>query len=184
MTVESPETPAGGEPELHGTLETIGGRPALRFEHLLAAPVKRVWRAVSVPRELGTWFPAAVGWTPAAGEKFDVGGATLEVTTVEEYHRLAWTYAGQPQSFGLAAEGPGCRLTFTHVLDDPALTARTAAGWEAYLARLGPHLAGDDITEEAAHERWEETHERYARLFGVDPTPGRQFAAALRAGPA
>jgi predicted nucleic acid-binding Zn ribbon protein len=32
-----------------GTLETVDGRPALRFERVLAHPVERVWRAVSVP---------------------------------------------------------------------------------------------------------------------------------------
>ena len=34
-----------------GTLETIDGRPALRFERILGYPVERVWRAVSVPAE-------------------------------------------------------------------------------------------------------------------------------------
>lgn len=182
MTDESKETTTAGEPLVHGTLETIGDRPALRFEHVLTHSVERVWQAVSVPAELGTWFPAAVNWTPAVGETFDVGGANLEVTTVDPLQRLAWIYAGQPQSFELAAAGDGCRLTFTHVIDDLALSAQTATGWETYLSRLAPHLDGEDITEEVAHKPWAEIHERYAELFGVDPTPGRQFAAALRAG--
>ena len=50
-----------------GTLETIDGRPALRFERRLAWPVERVWQAVSEPAELERWFPAAADWTPAAG---------------------------------------------------------------------------------------------------------------------
>ena len=181
MTDETPETAAGAEPVIHGTLETIEGRPALRFSHSLAHSVQRVWQAVSVPAELGSWFPAAVDWTPAVGETFDVGGSTLEVTAVEPGQRLAWIYAGQPQSFDLAVEGDGCRLTFTHVIDDHAPAAQTATGWETYLSRLEPHLDGEDSTEEVAHERWAKTHERYAELFGVDPAPGRLFAAALRA---
>ena len=60
VTDETPETTIGGEPMIHGTLETIEGRPALRFERSLTHPVDRVWRAVSVPAELGSWFPAAV----------------------------------------------------------------------------------------------------------------------------
>lgn len=167
---------------IHGTLETIGGRPALRFERTLAYPVERVWRAVSAPAELERWFPAATEWTPATGETFEAAGATGEVTEVAPPRRLAWVYAGQLFSFDLAALGGGCRLAFTHVIDDRALAAQTAAGWETYLSRLEPHLAGGYLSEEEAHEPWEEIHERYAERFGVDPEPGRRFAEGLRAG--
>jgi uncharacterized protein YndB with AHSA1/START domain len=165
-----------------GTLETIDGRPALRFERTLAYPVERVWRAVSVPAELERWMPAAVDWTPAKGETFESYGATCEVTDVDAPHRLAWTYASQPHSFELAAQEDGCRLIFTHVLGDRALAAQTATGWHTYLSRLEPHLARGYLSEEEAHKGWEEIHERYAERFGVDPTPGRRFAANLRAG--
>ena len=167
---------------IHGTLETIDGRPALRFERILAFPVERVWRAVSEPAELERWFPAAVDWTPATGETFDIGGSTVEVTEVDPPHRLAWTYADQLHRFELFAHEGGCRLIFTHVIDDRPLAAQTATGWETYLLRLDSLLAGEDLSEEAAHQQWGEIHERYAERFGVDPTPGRRFAAALRAG--
>ncbi|GAB2650871.1 SRPBCC domain-containing protein [Kribbella swartbergensis] len=176
-------TPAAGRgPVVHGTLETIDGRPALRFERTLPHSVERVWRAVSVPAELERWFPAAADWTPAVGETFEAGGASGEVTEVDPPHRLAWNFAGQFYSFDLTAEGDGCRLVFTHVIDDRGLSAQTAAGWETYFLRLEPHLAGESMSEEQAHRQWEEIHEQYAERFGVDPSPGRQFAAALRAG--
>jgi uncharacterized protein YndB with AHSA1/START domain len=161
----------------YGTLETIDGRPALRFERSLAYPIERVWQAVSVPAELGRFFPGAADWTPVKGETIDLGGATLEVTEVNAPHRLAWTFAGQPQSFELVAEEGGCRLIFTHVIDDlPA--AQTATGWETYLSRLEPHLAGEYLSDEEAHKPWKDIHERYAERFGVDPEPGRRWAAA------
>ncbi|MEV0830589.1 SRPBCC domain-containing protein [Nonomuraea rubra] len=163
-----------------GSLETIDGRPALRFERTLPYPVERVWRAVSVPAELERWFPAAAEWTPAVGEIIETAGGTGEVTEVDPPHRLAWTFAGQSYSFELTSEGDGCRLVFTHVIDDRGLSAQTAAGWEAYLSRLEPHLAGEPVSEMEAHGQWEEAHERYAERFGVDPAPGRRFAAALR----
>lgn len=167
---------------IHGALETIDGRPTLRFELSLNHSVERVWQAVSVPAELERWFPAAVDWTPAVGETFEAGGATLEVTEVDPLRRLAWTYAGLTQSFGLAAKGEGCRLIFTHTVDaDLTLVAQTATGWETYFSRLDPYLRGENITEEVAHEQWAEIHESYAELFGVDPEPGRKFAASLRA---
>ena len=45
---------------MHGTLETIDDRPALRFERRLAHPVDAVWRAVTEPAELAHWFPSSV----------------------------------------------------------------------------------------------------------------------------
>ena len=165
-----------------GTLETIEGRPALRFERVLAHPVERVWRAISDPAELERWFPAAADWTPAKGETFDAWGSTGEVTEVDAPHRLAWTFGAERFSFDLSADDDGCRLVFVHVFDDRAGSAQTAAGWDAYLSRLDAHLAGGHLTEEQAHEPWEEVHERYAERFGIDPAPGRQFIADYRAG--
>jgi uncharacterized protein YndB with AHSA1/START domain len=160
----------------YGTLETIDGRPALRFERSLAYPIERVWRAVSVPAELERFFPGAADWTPAKGETVDLGGATLDVSEIDPPHRLAWTFAGQPQSFELVETHRGCRLIFTHVIDDlPA--AQTATGWETYLSRLDPHLAGGYVSDQDAHKPWREIHERYAERFGVDPEPGRRWAA-------
>lgn len=161
----------------YGTLETIGGRPALRFERSLTYPIERVWQAVSVPAELERFFPGAADWTPAEGETIDVGGAILEVTEVNAPHRLEWVFAGQPQSFELVETDGGCRLIFTHVIDDLP-SAQTATGWEIYLSRLEPHLAGAFLADEEAHKPWYDVHERYAERFGVDPEPGRRWAAA------
>lgn len=135
-----------------GTLSTVDGRPALRFERVLSHPVDRVWRAVSVPAELEQWFPAAADWTPAVGEALEVGGMTGEVTEVEPPHRLAWTFAGDLYAFDLTEHEQGCRLVFTHVFDDRSAAARTAAGWDVYLSRLAPHLVGDHLTEVEAHQ--------------------------------
>ncbi len=160
-----------------GTLETIDGRPALRFERVLTHPVERVWRAVSVPAELEQWFPAAAEWTPAVGEVIEAVGMTGEVTEVDPPHRLAWTFAGDHYAFDLTEHDDGCRLVFTHVFDDHSAAAQTAAGWDAYLSRLAPHLAGGHLSEEEAHEPWGDVHERYAEAFGLDPEPGRRFLA-------
>ncbi|MEW9552663.1 SRPBCC domain-containing protein [Nonomuraea sp. NPDC050783] len=164
-----------------GTLETIDGRPALRFERTLSHSVERVWRAISTPAELERWFPAAVEWTPAEGEILDAYGATGEVTEVAAPHRLAWTFGGEQYSFELSAREGGCRLVFTHVFGDRALAAQVATGWHTYLARLEQHLAGRHLSERDASEPWREIHERYAERFGIDPAPGRRFAEMLEA---
>jgi uncharacterized protein YndB with AHSA1/START domain len=162
------------------TLSALNGRASLRFERELPYPVERVWQAVSEPAELERWFPAAAAWTPAVGETFEAAGAVGEVTEVDAPNRLAWTYNDEDYSFDLAGHDGGCVLAFTHVIKDGALAAQTATGWHTYLSRLEPHLAGGFLSEDEAHEGWAELHERYAERFGVDPTPGRRFAASLR----
>ena len=57
-----------------GTLETIDGRRALRFERRLPHSPERVWRAVTEPAELARWFVAPVPWKPELGETFDAAG--------------------------------------------------------------------------------------------------------------
>ncbi len=103
-----------------------------------------------------------------------------EIIELNAPHRIAWTFAGELFRFELRAEKRGCLLVFTHVFDDRTLVAQTAAGWEAYLSRLEPHLAGHPLSEEEAHEPWAELHELYAQRLGIDPTAGRRFIATQR----
>jgi uncharacterized protein YndB with AHSA1/START domain len=164
---------------MNANLQTIDGRPALRFERYLAHPVARVWRAVSEPAELGRWMPAVADWTPKLGEVFELGGQTGQITELDPPHVIAWTFGGDLFRFALHAEGEGCALVFTHVFDDAKLAAQTAAGWECYFERLDAHLADEYLSEERAHEPVGERHERYAARFGLDPAPGRAFIASL-----
>jgi uncharacterized protein YndB with AHSA1/START domain len=165
---------------IDGTLETIDGRPALRFERLMAHPIERVWRAVTEPAELAQWFVAPVSWTPALGETFGGGGASGEITALEAPRLLAWSWANERYAFELTPDGDGCRLVFTHVFDaryGPA--AQHAAGWETYLDRLAAMLGGGALSEEDAHGPIGELHEIYAARFGQDPAPGRKMIASL-----
>jgi uncharacterized protein YndB with AHSA1/START domain len=165
---------------LNGTLETVDGRPALRFERRLGHSVERVWRAVTEPSELERWFVATVDWTPAAGETFEAYGQTGEITELEPPRTIAWQWADELYRFDLEPDGSGCLLVFTHVFADRALGAQHAAGWETYLARLDAHLAGEGLSEEDAHGPVGELHERYAERFGLDPEVGRRAIAAMQ----
>lgn len=164
-----------------GTLETINGRPALRFCRTLQHSIERVWRAVSEPSELENWFPAVAPWTPAVGEKLEVYGMSGEVTEVAEPTRLAWNFNGDDYSFDLSPTTEGCELVFIHVFNEGTPAAQTAAGWHSYLARLDVLLAGGHLSELDAHASWGEAHERYAASFDVDPEPGRKFWADFQA---
>ena len=165
---------------IDGTLTTIDGRPALRFERRLAHPLERVWRAVTEPAELAQWFVAPVAWTPALGETFEAEGASGEITALQAPTLLRWTWAQERYSFELEPAGDGCLLVFTHVFDPsygPA--AQHAAGWETYLERLDVHLDGETLSEEDAHGSIGELHEIYADRFGQDPAPGRRMIASF-----
>src|ERR1700679_3555266 len=69
-----PCPPPGGESGMTADLQTIDGRPALRFERYLDHPVERVWRAVSEPAEVRRWMPAAADCTLTLGYIFELGG--------------------------------------------------------------------------------------------------------------
>ena len=160
-------------------LQTIEGRPALRFERYLDHPVERVWRAVSEPAEVRRWMPAAADWTLTLGAEFELGGQQGQITELDPPHLIGWRFGADRFRFTLAAKGDGCALVFTHIFNDAAPAAQTAAGWECYLDRLDAQLAGQDLSEELAHQPVGERHERYAARFGLDPAPGRAFIATL-----
>ena len=165
---------------ISGTLETIDGSPALRFERALPHAVERVWRAVTEPAELQHWFVAPVPWTPTLGETFEGGGASGRITALEPPHVIRWEWGAERYSFELRPVDDGCMLVFTHVFDakyGPA--SQHAAGWETYFARLDAQLAGGALSEERAHDRVGELHERYAARFGEDPGPGRKMIASM-----
>jgi uncharacterized protein YndB with AHSA1/START domain len=149
------------------------------LERHLDHPVERVWRAVSEPAEVRRWMPAAADWTLTLGAEFELGGQRGQITELEPPHLIGWTFGADRFRFTLQAEGDGCALVFTHMFSDAAPAAQTAAGWECYLDRLDAQLAGQDLSEERAHQPVGERHERYAARFGLDPAPGRAFIASL-----
>lgn len=166
-----------------GTLTELDGRPALRFVRQLPHAVDRVWRAVSDPAELTSWFVATVAWTPAEGESFDVMGIPLQITTVDPPHLLAWSWGDERYRFELTerpGDTPGCTLVFVHAFNpDLGPAAQHAAGWEGYLDRLDVHLDGGELSELDAHDQIAERHEQYAAAFGEDPAPGRAGIAGM-----
>lgn len=162
---------------MNGTLQTVDGRPALRFERHLAHPVERVWRAVTDPAELDRWFVATVQWIPAEGETFESHGQSGEITELDPPRTIAWTWGDERFRFELRPDGGACVLVFTHVFGDRSLGAQHAAGWEVYFNRLDVHLAGGFLSEEEAHGAAPELHERYAEAFELDPEVGRRMFA-------
>ena len=150
---------------MHGTYETIEGRPAVRFERRLAHPVDAVWRAVTEPDQLAHWFPTE----PPAED---------DITEQDPPRLLAfrWGDQGDHLRLELAEAGEGCVLTLTHTLAAPDQASRDAAGWHVCLDHLERSLAGEDLTapgSEATGE-WQEHFDEYERrgLPTGAPIPG------------
>jgi uncharacterized protein YndB with AHSA1/START domain len=166
----------------HGTLETVDGRAALRFERRLAHPVETVWQAVTQPAELAHWFPAEVtvdlrvggAMTFDQGEGEPTGG---EVTELDPPRVLAFLWGEDQLRVELEPDDRGCVLRFTHVIGDERRAARDAAGWHVCLDALERRLAGEPPAgpHSGLGSPWEPLYEEYAgRGLPVGaPIPGR-----------
>lgn len=153
------------------TLLKAGARPVLRFERNLPEPPEEVWRAVTDPVEMRSWFPTRIEieeWKVGAEltHHFDEHDIDPLPGTVLEWDppcRVSFTWGTDTISFELtpSAHG-GTAFVLTEELD-ASHAARNAAGWEACLDRL-----------EGGQEReaWRARFDRY--VAGFKPVLGPQ----------
>jgi uncharacterized protein YndB with AHSA1/START domain len=153
------------------TLLKTGARPVLRFERHLPKPVDTVWRAVTDPVEMRTWFPTRIEideWNVGAAltHYFDeqdiepLPGAVLEW---DPPRRVSFTWGSDTISFELT---PAANGSTTFVLTEELSAnhaARNAAGWDTCLDRL--QLGAED-------ESWQPRFQRYVTSF--EPILGHQ----------
>lgn len=159
-------------------LDTIGGKPVLRFERRLAHPVAKVWRAVTDPAEMAHWFPATVQTELKQGAKMTFGfgdaaavdeklteGEILEYDPPKVY---AFRWNADVFRLELVPDGDGCVLRFSQTLGGgPAgrlAAGRHAVGWDHCLDSL---LARLDGREAGPFTEWLAAMERYIDHFGL-----------------
>jgi uncharacterized protein YndB with AHSA1/START domain len=157
---------------VHTTYESIGGRPALRFERRIAHPVEAVWGAITEPAELEQWFPTTVGGEMRAGGeltftfvKHDIPPMTGAVTDFDPPSLLAFYWGEDHLRFELspADDLAHTDLRFTVLLDSADKAARDGAGWHGCLDRLDASLDGaDEHTLKAINDGWREHYDEYA----------------------
>ncbi|HEY7486348.1 MAG TPA: SRPBCC family protein [Streptosporangiaceae bacterium] len=170
---------------MNGTLQTVAGRPTLRFERRLKHPVEKVWQAITDPAELAHWFPQKVeGASSVDGGPFVVGaklrfpferevvmdGEALpdfegEVLEVDPPRVLMYTWADDVLRFELIPDGPGCLLVFTDTFSERGKAARDGAGWHVCLEGLVALLDG---TAPPPEDRWKGLYETYTDTFGPE----------------
>jgi uncharacterized protein YndB with AHSA1/START domain len=143
---------------VYGTYETYEGKPAVRFERVYPHPVERVWRSITVPEELATWFPSTIEGDLREGGalRFSFPDEIVEpmdgrVVELDPPRVFAFLWGKDLLRLELAPEGDGTRLTLTQTLE-PDEAARNAAGWHVCLDKL----AGEDTD-------WEPLYEEYQR---------------------
>jgi uncharacterized protein YndB with AHSA1/START domain len=166
-----------------GTLVTIDGRQALRFERRYRRPIERVWRAISDPDEMKQWFPSDVEGDRAAGARltFDdeaqraaaraAGEPTRDdgpmfhgtVVAYEPPTVFSFTWGGELIRLELAPDGDGTALVFTQVLSHQSVAARNGAGWHGCLGELDRLLGAEPAVDD---EGWEAVYADYLERMG------------------
>lgn len=135
-------------------LRTDPDHCTLSFERRLAAPIERVWAALTDPAQLGGWLADSTVDLRIGGRivhEFDPDDAgsqvegtilLLDPPTTLEYE---WRFSGEAESvlrYDLLADGQGTRLSLTHRLLGSNQAAGYGAGWHTYLDALDALLAG------------------------------------------
>jgi uncharacterized protein YndB with AHSA1/START domain len=146
------------------TLLRAGSRPVLRFERHLARPVDEVWRAVTDPDEMRSWFPTRIEideWKAGAAmthhfDAHDIDPLPGRVLDWDPPRRVSFTWAADTITFELAPAGDGGTIFVLTEELSAQHAARNAAGWDACLDRLE---AG------AESEAWQARFDRYASAF-------------------
>ncbi|WP_158893824.1 SRPBCC family protein [Amycolatopsis anabasis] len=164
--------------EYQATLDTIAGKPVLRFERRLQHPPSKVWRAVTDPAELKHWFPAAVETELKPGAKMRFvfpDEAPIDATSEGEVLEFdppkvfAFRWMEDVLRFELVPDGGGCLLVFTQSVGGGWIgglaAGRNAIGWDVCLAGLEAFLADRSFEQPA---EWLAPMERYIAKFGLD----------------
>jgi uncharacterized protein YndB with AHSA1/START domain len=153
------------------TLFKSGSRPVLRFERHLPKPVETVWRAVTDPTEMRTWFPTRIEideWRVGASlthyfDEHDIEPLPGTVLGWDPPRRVSFTWANDTISFELTpAPDGGTTFVLTEELS-ASHAARNAAGWEGCLDRLQHGVENGS---------WEPRFQRYMAAF--EPILGHQ----------
>ncbi len=146
---------------MSATFTEDDGRATVRVERRFAHPPARVWRAVSEPAGLATWFPATVEIDLRLGGPVRFSfGADGEITELDPQRLLAFTWDGELIRFELEPDGDGTRFRLDHTFQDRSSGASSAAGWQECVAALGTGLDGlpvpetDPVAIRAEHERF------------------------------
>ncbi len=133
------------------------GRTFVRFERKLGHPIETVWRAITDPVQLASWFPG-FQFESEQGARYEIrfggdcDGPPHVEGTVVAYDPPNVLQCGTIR-WELEAVGSACLLVFSDVLQfqegrsDAEVTNSVLGGWHRYLDLLAQSLdgAGPDL---------------------------------------
>jgi uncharacterized protein YndB with AHSA1/START domain len=186
-----------GEKPGDGEIRAIGdGRYEIRIIRLIPRPVETVWAALTIPERLEAWLGERADLDLRVGGRYLVWfpGSTTDgvlgvITDYDPPRLLAYDWNGGAGDnnirWALAAEGDGCRLTFSALckrVTEPGVNAWWIlggfAGWRGFMDDLSASITGEAAPEADALEH-PDLVARYRRHFGAH-VPGFDKAPTLR----
>jgi len=145
------------------------------MERRLPHPPAKVWRAITEPEHLSSWFPSSVALDLRAGGDmtFTQGGddgpeQKGTVLEVDAPRLLAFAWESSLLRFDLRPDGDGTVLTFSHTFDDRYGAASFTAGWRVCFDALDDVLAGRSPAEPTTPEAMAADHDRLVAELGLD----------------
>ena len=157
-----------------GNLERRDRDALLTFTRRLSYPPAKVWRALTEPEHLASWFPTTIEGERAVGARLRFGFKENEAPPFEgemlafeppSLMELRW--GDEILRFEVVAQGDGSVLVFTCLFEEVGKGARDGAGWHSCLDLLGLDLAGL-VAPWSAADRWKELRGTYVERFGPE----------------
>jgi uncharacterized protein YndB with AHSA1/START domain len=150
--------------DLDGVLRRRDGLPSVRFDRRYATTPEDLWSAITEPERLARWMMPVGGDLREGGRyTIDYGDGDLAEGTVVECDpgrgfTVTWQIEGEPA--GLVSvrivtgeHDPVLRLDHVRLPEDQGIGY--AAGWHAYLDRLGADLDENASTDDVDFgDRW------------------------------
>jgi len=170
-----------------GQLERLGKGSRLCFVRELAHPPARVWRALTDPAELSSWFPTSVEGAQRAGAPLvfrHPGGEAPpfegRMVLFEPPAVLELDWGPDRLRFELEAIPGGTRLTLYAIISEFGRSVRDAAGWHVCLDRLEQALSPGSLDGQGGPVDWRAANAGYVDAFGAEATtigPPKEFLA-------
>ena len=150
------------------SLSLDNGRTVLRLERSLPHPPEKVWRALTTPEHLATWFPSTVRLDLREGGEivFDDGAMRGVVTALDPPRLFAFSWGDEDHlRWEVRPADGGSLLVLHHAFADRFGAASFATGWTACVEGLTHMLSGQDPVP-----TFDTTarHEQYVRQFDLD----------------
>jgi uncharacterized protein YndB with AHSA1/START domain len=186
-----------GEKPGDGEIRAIGdGRYEIRIVRLIPRSVEKVWAALTIPERLEAWLGERADLDLRVGGRYLVwfpgptnDGVLGTITDYDPPRLLAYDWNGGAGDlnirWALAAEGDGCRLTFSSVckrVTEPGINAWWVlggfAGWRDFVDELSASVTGE-AGPNIGNDGYRALVKRYRRHVGAY-VPGFDKPPTLR----